>query len=44
MFPEYRRQRPEVEKLEESNVTGLQRFSMGRRQDVSKEETWRTEN
>ena len=46
MFPEYRRQRrkrPEVqeheEKLEESSVSVWLRFSMGRRQDDSEEET-----
>ena len=39
--------RPEVKelekKLEESFVTGLLRFSMGKRQDDSKEKTWRIE-
>ena len=51
MFPDYRRQRlkrPEVkeheEKVEESSVTGYLRFSMGRRQHDSEEETWRTEH
>ena len=51
MFPDYRRKRhkrPEVkvyeEKVEESSVTGYLRFSMGRRQDDSEEETWRTEH
>ena len=32
------------EKVEESSVTGYLRFSMGRRQDDSEEETWRTEH
>ena len=50
MFAGYRRQRcnkhevmENEEKLEESSVTGSLRFSMGRRQDESEEETWRTE-
>ena len=50
-FPDYRRQickRPKVkeheEKLERSSVTDLLRFSMSRRQDEIKEETWRNEH
>ena len=51
IFQDHRREwckRPEVqeheEKLEESSVSGYLRFSMGRRQDDSKEETWKTKH